>query len=127
MSNSQSQEKNRMPQGSTGSAPAPFVETVFHPSDFSAASQAAFAHALAVALVGRTRFDLLNVRARSSASWKSFPSVRDTLARWGLLAPDSDRSAVYDELSVRVRKVQLAGHPVEQTLRYVGAHRPDLL
>ena len=105
----------------------PFVGSIFHPTDFSAASHNAFAHALAIALIRRTRFDILNVRASPAESWTSFPSVRETLERWGLLAPGSDRSAVYDELAVRVRKVQLAGDPVAQTLDYVDVHRPDLI
>ena len=108
-------------------ATIPFVGSIFHPTDFSAASHNAFAHALAIALVRRSRLDLLNVRANHAESWTSFPSVRETLERWGLLAPGSDRSAVYDELSVRVRKVQLAGDPVAQTLDYVEQHLPDLI
>lgn len=108
-------------------ATIPFVGTIFHPTDFSVASHNAFAHALAIALIRRTRFDILNVRANSGESWTSFPSVRETLERWGLLAPGSDRSAVYDELAVRVRKVQLDGHPVQQTLDYVDEHGTDLI
>jgi len=116
-----------VPQSSPRATSVPFVGSVFHPTDFSEASQAAFAHALAIALIRRTRLDILNVGQGGQDGWSSFPSVRETLERWGLLAPGSDRSAVYDELALRVRKVQLEGEPVAQTLDYVAAHEPDLL
>ncbi|MGH7309736.1 MAG: hypothetical protein ACREK6_13680 [Candidatus Rokuibacteriota bacterium] len=32
-----------------------------------------------------------------NAEWSGFPGVRRTLERWGLLPPDSPRSAVPDE------------------------------
>jgi nucleotide-binding universal stress UspA family protein len=106
---------------------APFVATVVHPTDFSEASQTAFAHALAVAAVRKTRLDILHVSDKDSQSWSRFPSVRKTLERWGLLDPGSDRSAVFDELSVRVKKVQLRGDPASETLSYIRKVEPDLL
>jgi nucleotide-binding universal stress UspA family protein len=109
------------------STPIPFVGSVFHPTDFSTASEAAFAHALAIALIGKTRLDILHVGGDVQRDWSRFPAVRETLERWGLLEPGSDRSAVYEELSVRVTKVELHGDPVRQTLEYVRRNDPDLL
>ena len=39
------------------------IGSIFHPSDFSAASELAFAHALKIALVARSRLDILHVTA----------------------------------------------------------------
>ena len=61
------------------------VQSVFHPSDFSTASEIAFAHALKIALVAKTRFTVLHVKANPGAEWQDFPGVRDTLERWKLI------------------------------------------
>ena len=64
----------------------PLVRSVVHPTDFSAASENAFAHALAIALVRRTTLKILHVgarRPRAEVPWTSFPAVRTTLERWG--------------------------------------------
>lgn len=106
---------------------APFVATVVHPTDFSAASRTAFAHALAVAAIRKTRLDILHVSADEHGSWSGFPGVRETLERWGLLDPGSDRSAVFEKLSVRVKKVRLRGDPAVETLAYIRKVAPDLL
>ncbi len=85
----------------------PFVTSVFHPTDFSDASDRAFAHALAVALVRQTKLTILHVGG--DGDWSRFPSVRRTLERWGFLAPNSPRSAVFDNLKLRVQKIDLKG------------------
>jgi nucleotide-binding universal stress UspA family protein len=60
----------------------PFIQSVVHPTDLSAASQRAFAHALAVALVRRARLTLLHVDADDDRpDWSEFPAVRTTLER----------------------------------------------
>ena len=61
----------------------PFIQSVVHPTDLSAASQRAFAHALAVALVRRARLTLLHVDADDDRPDSSeFPAVRTALERW---------------------------------------------
>jgi len=40
------------------------VESIFHPSDFSAASEIAFVHALKIALVAKARLTVLHSTAR---------------------------------------------------------------
>jgi nucleotide-binding universal stress UspA family protein len=101
--------------------------SILHPIDSSPASRAAFAHALALALVGRTRLDIVQVGSPSHSGWTRFPPVRGTLERWGLLERGSDRRAVYDELAVRIRKVRLEGHPVRTSLEYLQQSDPGLL
>lgn len=103
------------------------MESILHPTDLSAASRPAFAHALAISLIQKAQFEILHVGSESPLSWERFPGVRDTLERWGLLEPGSERSAVFDELAIHVAKVQRAGDPVRATLDYVRENDPDLL
>lgn len=106
---------------------APFVNSVFHPSDFSPASENAFAHALAIALLRQTRLTIMHAGGRKDA-WTSFPGVRETLERWGLLEPGSPKSAVFDELKVRVKKVnKSASSPLTAILKYLDKRPTDLL
>lgn len=108
----------------------PLVESVLHPSDFSAAGDSAFAHALALALVRGTRLTILHAGAepRSSRTWERFPSVRARLERWGLLERGSPRSAVSKELAVQVKKVAVRDRkPVSGILNYLESREFDLL
>ena len=108
----------------------PLVSSVFHPSDFTEASERAFAHALAVALIRQTELTILHA-ARGELEeedWQRYPAVRRTLERWGLLEPGSSRSAVLEELSIRVRKVAVRGRdPFEAALEFVREEEPDLI
>lgn len=109
------------------SLPVPFVESIFHPSDFSEASERAFVHALAIALLRKTQLTILHAGDLTQESWAQFPAVRRTLERWGLLEPDSPRSAVFRELSVGVVKINAAGNPVKVCLEHVAEQEPDLI
>ena len=105
-----------------------FIETIVHATDFSAASERAFAHALAVALVRRARLIILHVDADDRPDWSEFPAVRAILERWGLLAPGSSRGAVFDRLGVRVTKREISGHfPAMAVVAYLGQAPADLL
>ena len=111
-------------------APAlPFVTSVVHPTDFSEASNVAFAHALAVALIRQTSFFVLHVgHVEAENPWIEFPGVRGTLTRWGLLGEDAPRSAVFDEFKVRVTKVAVrARDPVEGVEEFLREHQVDLM
>ena len=109
-------------------APPPLVRSVLHPTDFSPASDRAFAHALAIALLRGTRFTILHVGSKADPEWTSFPTVRKTLERWRLLAPGSDRSAVLDELGVAVEKITVSGRlPVLAICDYLEREPYDLL
>jgi len=55
------------------------VESIFHPSDFSEASEVAFAHALKTALVAGATLSMLHVTAKANVEWQDFPGVCDTL------------------------------------------------
>lgn len=108
---------------------APLVSSIVHPTDFSAGGEAAFAHALALALLGAASLTLLNVSKRNgrSGEWARFPGVRSTLESWGLLEPGSPRAAVFERLGVRVKKVTLDGaRPAAVIEDYLNADPPDL-
>ncbi len=110
----------------------PLVESVLHPTnlDFSQASERAFAHALAIALLGETEFTILHVGPEhgSDVEWKNYPSVRQTIERWGLLEPGSPESAVFDEFRVKVRKMALRSrNPVKATAGFLDHEPTDLI
>jgi nucleotide-binding universal stress UspA family protein len=108
----------------------PFVTSVFHPSDFSEGSRKAFAHALLIALFRRTELTLLHAGRDflGEDEWSKFPPVRETLEHWGLLEPGSDRSAIFDEFSVRVKKANVRGRtPYAAMSSFVKERKPDLI
>jgi len=111
------------------SAPGRLVYSVFHLTDLAPGSQSAFAHALAFALVRGSKLTLLHAGGSTGdADWTRFPHVRETLARWGLLEPGSPRSAVFEELAVRVKKVNLAGaSSVPSILDYLADEPSELI
>ena len=103
------------------------VESIFHPSDFSHASEIAFAHALKIALVAEAKLSILHVKENSNAGWHDFPGVRETLERWKLLPQNSPVSAV-GELGVGVEKVMASStNPVNACLAFLERHPTDLI
>lgn len=106
------------------------VKSVLHLTEFSEASENAFAHALVVALFQETKFTIVHVGGRGLAGneWTKFPVVRTTLEQWGLLEKDSPRSAVFDKLAIRVKKVELEKrNPVSAILEYLKNSSADLI
>ena len=107
----------------------PFVEAVFHPTDFSEASQVAFAHALAIALYRKARLTLLHVAPDlAEDDWRRFPPVRATLERWGLLEEGSSQADVFRKLAVKVKKVTVERRdPADAILDYLVENPSDLM
>ena len=98
----------------------PLVESVVHPTDFSPASERAFVHALAIALLRQTSLVLLHVDKDEHHAWNEFPHVRETLERWNLLKPGSTQEDVFAELGVRVSKHALSSRfPAVALQRYL--------
>lgn len=111
-------------------APNSDIESVLHPSDFSPASELAFAHALKVALGAQAALDLLHAQTRdlSRLHWQDFPAVRATLERWGLLSAGSSREAVLEELGVHVSKISATGRgPLDAILTQLERAPSDLV
>jgi nucleotide-binding universal stress UspA family protein len=105
-----------------------FIASVVHPTDFSPASQRAFAHAMAVALIRRASLTLLHVSSDGTGEWSGFPAVRETLERWHLLEPGSTRADVSTAVGVKVTKVNLSSRsPVSAVTDYVHRKPTDLL
>src|SRR5436190_3954471 len=103
------------------------IDTVLHPTDFSEGSLVAFHHALKAALLAKSKIILLNVSAEGESHMADFPAVRETLERWGLLAPGSPRSAVA-QLGVRVEKVIAdRDDAVKTVLGFLHRQRVDLI
>ena len=105
----------------------PFVKSIFHPSDFSKASELAFAHALAIALMRKTELVIMHVRRGEREDWSKFPAVRKTLARWQVLEPGSHPSEVFQRLGVAAMKVSTRGNPVRASMQQIRKQNPDLV
>jgi len=103
----------------------PIVRSVLHPTDLSPDSEMAFQHALAVALLRQTSLTLLHVGEMPADS--DFPSVRQVLERWGLLEEGASRSAVYQELNVRIKKKVVRGRPLPAILDHLEKSCTDLV
>ena len=112
-------------------AAAPLLR-IFHPSDFTKASEVAFAHALKLALESKAELEIMHVAPHLAANeadihWTDFPGVRATLARWGILPTEASREEVA-KTGMDVKKIVLEGtDPVESMLQYCREHPPDLL
>jgi nucleotide-binding universal stress UspA family protein len=103
------------------------LQQVFHPSDFTTASEVAFFHALKAALIAKAELTILHVSPKSELEWMEFPGVRSTLERWGLLPKNSSQRDVL-KLGINIKKVQ-AKHddPVESVTGYLSTHNTDLI
>ncbi len=105
---------------------------VFHPSDFSPASAAAFAHALKIALHVKGHLEIMHVApnsqsARTVADRPHFPGIRKTLARWGILPANVPREEVA-KTGLRVSKIlAVNSDPVASMIRRFESHPPDLI
>ena len=103
------------------------LESIFHPSDFSEASEVAFAHALRIALVVEAKLTMLHIEASPTTEWQDFPGVRETLERWGLIPADSPKSAV-GQLGIDVTKfIRQSEDPVEACLHFLAENPAELI
>lgn len=103
------------------------IESIFHPSDFSDASEIAFAHALKIALVTGGTLHMLHVASDFALEWDKFPAVRSTLERWGLIPANSPKSAVIG-LGIDVTKViRSSARPIRSCLDFLDNHPADLI
>ena len=102
LNNSQDTDKTEI-MSHTNHLEAIKVESIFHPSDFSQASEVAFAHALKIALVTKAKLNMLHVTADLNAEWHEFPGVRDTLERWKHI-PNGSPGALLDNLALTFAK-----------------------
>lgn len=104
------------------------IHRIFHPSDFSDASNVAFAHALKLAVAGQCDLTILHTGSvRANHQWVEFPRVRKTLEQWKLLPPGSPKEAVL-ELGLNVEKIALPhSDPVQSMGSYLARNPHDLI
>ncbi len=105
------------------------IGAIAHPTDFSQASAEAFAHALRLAVEFRCKLTLIHVRSPGGGGERtSFPRVRETLIRWGLLPEGAGQPEVEEKLGVCVRKVKIErSDPLRGVADFLIAHRPGLV
>ena len=104
------------------------IRHIFHPTDFSAASMAAFGHALK--LTHRLQSDLTIMHvdpARADPDFEDFPRVRETLSRWGILKERATKDDLL-ALGIGVRKIRgMADQPVTSILQLLSWKPADLM
>jgi len=105
----------------------PGIASILYPSDFSVASEAAFAHALKIALATRAKLTLFHASDGGAVDWHDFPGVRRMLERWQLLPQDSTRDAVADLGVGVVKRVAQGDGPVKTVRHYLAGHATDLI
>ena len=99
-------------------------------TDFSAASERAFLHALGLAAGQHARLTLLHIgpESRKEVPWDKYPGVRDTLVKWQMMEADAPRTDVMDQLGMNVKKMAMRDEdPYNGILDYVRKHPTDLL
>jgi nucleotide-binding universal stress UspA family protein len=103
------------------------LDRVFHPSDFTPDSDIAFEHALKIALKCKSGLQMMHVDTKNDADWDYFPSVEDTLERWGILPKGSSDEDVHD-LGLSVSKVISPNRdPVRACLEFFEVNEVDLI
>jgi nucleotide-binding universal stress UspA family protein len=104
------------------------IDHVFHPTDFSQASEVAFAHALRLALAAKAALTIFHVEPEAAAvPWSAFPGVREMLAGWRLLPPGSPKDAV-PALGIEVEKIAVRGkNPLRASLEYLDGFPAQLV
>jgi nucleotide-binding universal stress UspA family protein len=92
---------------------------IVHPTDLRAASEGAFNHALKLALAGRSGLTMVHVHSyavEEAPDLDSFPRVRETLTRWGLLPPGAPQTEVSEKLGLLVSKAEVLALNAEGAL-----------
>lgn len=101
---------------------------IFHPTDFSPASMAAFGHALKLSLGMRSDLTIMHVDpARADPDFEDFPRVRATLSRWGILREGATKEDLL-ALGLGVHKIRaMAETPVTSMLQLLWRKPADLM
>ena len=104
-------------------------QTIVHPTDFSDISVEAFAHALRIALITKSKLYLVHIaESKYSDEQDGFPHVRHALAQWQLLNENDPPAAVEEKLGIKVAKIELKPQdPLRGLLRFLDQHPSDLI
>ena len=102
-------------------------QTIVHPTDFSAPSSDAFAHALRIAIATRSKLYLVHVAESKYDEQDGFPHIRYALSLWGLMNEDDPPAAV-GKLGIKVSKVGLEPQdPLRGLTGFLAKHPSDLI
>jgi len=101
---------------------------VFHPTDFSAADSAAFAHAVKLTCLVQGELTMMHVDPTiERKDFEDFPRIRPLLARWGVLPEGSSKEDVA-KLGVQIKRVRgVADNATDAILQQLTAHPTELL
>ncbi len=103
------------------------IRSILHPTDFSELSGVAFAHALRIALAGRSKLHLLHVEPRAIVGAQAFPQVRKLLVQWGLAGEDDPPWVVASRLGIQVDTTLLKGQePTQGILAFLHDNQSHL-
>lgn len=104
------------------------VKHIFHPTDFSPASMAAFGHALKLSLGMASDLTIMHADpAQADPDFEEFPRVRATLSRWGILREEATKEDLL-ALGLGVRKIRaMADDPVASILQLLWRKPADLM
>lgn len=104
------------------------IRDIFHPTDFSPPSMAAFAHALKLTIGMKADLTIMHVDPdRADTDFYEFPRVRATLARWGFLPHGATKDQLL-QLGIGVRKIRaVAADPVTSMVQFLWSKPADLL
>ena len=104
------------------------IRHIFHPTDFSPASMAAFGHALKLTHGLQSNLTIMHVDpARADPDFEDFPRVRATLSQWGILKEGATKDDLL-ALGLGVRKIRaMAEQPVASILQLLSWKPADLM
>jgi nucleotide-binding universal stress UspA family protein len=101
---------------------------IFHPTDFSAADQTAFAHAVKLTCLVQGELTMMHVdHTVGRQGFEDFPRIRPLLARWGVLPEGSSKDDVA-KLGVQIKRVRaVSDDTTGAILQHLTTHPTELL
>ena len=101
---------------------------IFHPTDFSAADAAAFAHAVKLTCLVQGELTMMHVDPTiASKDFEESPRIRPLLARWGILPEGSSKEDVA-KLGIQIKRVRaVADNTMGAILQQLTANPTELL
>ena len=104
------------------------IRSIVHPTDFSDLSAAAFAHALRIALAGRSKLHLLHVSQYDAAEALAFPHAVSLLSQWGLSDEDDPPWVVADKLGIEVDNIRFKlQEPTRAIVNFLSEDESELV
>jgi nucleotide-binding universal stress UspA family protein len=101
---------------------------IFHPTDFSDADRAAFAHAVKLTCLVQGELTMMHVDPTiERKDFEDFPRIRPLLARWGVLPEGCSKDDVV-KMGVQIKRVRVVADDTKGAiLKQLAAHPTELL